>query len=105
MFTNMSYRVSFPFKIEIQVLLGLDSWKPKAWASECLLAIQSAFCLGICFLERQKHRKDEFMKPIACITSLQHMRTLEQELKRDLDSHTFDHKNRKEKKNLSIHKQ
>ena len=44
------------------------------------------------------------MKPIACITSLQHMRTLEQELKRDLDSHTFDHKNRKEKK-ISEHTQ
>ena len=46
------------------------------------------------------------MKSIACITSLQHMATLEQELERDLDSHTFDHKNREEKKNdLSIHKQ
>ena len=34
------------------------------------------------------------------------MATLEQELERDLDSHTFDHKNREEKKNdLSIHKQ
>ena len=49
------------------------------------------------------------MKPIVCITALHCTTTLEQKLEKDLDSHTFENENRKEKgkkkKNLSVHKQ
>lgn len=53
--------------------------------------------IGIYFLKGQKLGKDEFMKPIVCITALHRTTTLEQKLEKDLDSHTFENENRKGK--------